>query len=162
MKHIRIGHGFDIHRFEEGKPLKLGGVRIPEARGMKGHSDGDVILHALCDALLGALALGDIGQYFPETDPRWAGADSRTFLREILTFLKRDGYEIQNIDITVLAEFPKLMPYREKICQTIADALRIARHCVNVKAKTMEKLGPIGAEEALAAHVVCLLAHSPS
>jgi len=154
---MRIGHGFDIHRFEADKPLILGGVKIPFSKGMCAHSDGDVVLHAVCDALLGAAALGDIGKHFPDTDPKWKQANSRDFLRHIVTLLKQRGFQVQNIDVSVIAEVPKLAPYVETMCENIAADVGIKRDCVNVKATTMEKLGPIGQEEAIAAHAVVLL-----
>ena len=154
---MRIGHGFDIHRFEENKPLMLGGVHIPFHQGMLGHSDGDVVLHAICDALLGAAALGDIGRHFPDTDPEWKKADSRMFLRHVIQLIKARNFRVQNIDVTIIAEAPKLAPYIDQMCEHIAADAEIDRLAVNVKATTMEKLGPIGAQEAIAAHVVALI-----
>jgi 2-C-methyl-D-erythritol 2,4-cyclodiphosphate synthase len=154
---MRIGHGFDIHRFEVDRPLILGGVSIPFHKGMLAHSDGDVVLHALCDALLGALGRGDIGDHFPDNDPQWKKADSRVFLRHVMQFLQSQSFQVANIDITVIAEVPKLGPYKEQMCENIAADLQIDPLCVNIKATTMEKLGPIGAEEAIAAHAVVLL-----
>ena len=158
---IRIGHGFDIHRFQEGKPLMLGGVHVPYHRGMLAHSDGDVILHAICDALLGALALGDMGRHFPDTDPKWKSADSRFFLRHVMDLLLQHAYRVQNIDVSVIAQVPKLAPYMDQMCKNIAEDAKVDRHCINVKATTMEKLGPIGQEEAIAAHAVVLVVHEP-
>jgi 2-C-methyl-D-erythritol 2,4-cyclodiphosphate synthase len=154
---MRIGHGFDIHRFEADKPLILGGVHIPFHKGMRAHSDGDVVLHAVCDALLGAAALGDIGRHFPDTDAKWKKADSRTFLRHVVQLVKERGFQVQNIDVTIIAEVPKLAPYVDQMCEHIAGDTGIDRFAVNVKATTMEKLGPIGAEEAIAAHAVVLM-----
>lgn len=154
---IRIGHGFDIHRFQEGKPLILGGVSIPFHSGMEAHSDGDVVLHAICDALLGAAALGDIGRHFPDTDPKWQGVDSRILLQHTLGLIKQHGFSVQNIDVSIIAEIPKLAPYIDTMCQNIATHLSIDRLCVNVKATTMEKLGPIGQGEAIATHAVVLI-----
>lgn len=159
---MRIGHGFDIHCFEVDKPLILGGVLIPFHKGMLAHSDGDVVLHALCDALLGALALGDIGRHFPDHDPQWKKADSRIFLRHVLQLMQARSFQVANVDITVIAEVPKLGPHKEEMCENIAADLQIDRTCVNVKATTMEKLGPIGAEEGIAAHAVVLLRHTSS
>lgn len=155
---MRIGHGFDIHRFQENaKPLILGGVEIPFHKGIKAHSDGDVVIHAVCDALLGAVALGDIGLHFPDNDPQWRSADSRTFLRHVIELVKQRGFQVQNIDVSVIAEAPKLAPFMEKMCQNIAQDANVDRYAVNVKATTMEKLGPIGQEEAIAAHAVVLV-----
>jgi len=154
---MRIGHGFDIHRFEADKPLILGGVPIPFPQGMSAHSDGDVVLHAVCDALLGAAALGDIGRHFPDHDPTWKKADSRIFLRHVMSLLRERGFQAHNIDVTVIAEVPKLAPYIEQMCENIAADAGIDRFAVNVKATTMEKLGPIGAEKGIAAHAVVLV-----
>lgn len=154
---MRIGHGFDIHKFESNKPLMLGGIHIPFHKGMCAHSDGDVVLHALCDALLGAAALGDIGRHFPDNDPKWEKADSRVFLRHVIELVKARGFQVGNIDITILAEVPKLSPHIEAMCEQIARDIQLDCACINIKATTMEKLGPIGAEEAIAAHVVVLL-----
>lgn len=154
---IRIGHGFDIHRFEENKPLILGGVPIPFHKGMCAHSDGDVIIHAVCDALLGAVALGDIGHHFPDNDPNWQAADSRIFLRHVIELVKQRGFQVQNMDVSVIAEVPKLAPYIEKMCENLALDANVDRYAVNIKATTMEKLGPIGQEEAIAAHAVVLI-----
>lgn len=154
---MRIGHGFDIHKFESNKPLMLGGIHIPFHKGMRAHSDGDVVLHALCDALLGAAALGDIGRHFPDNDPKWEKADSRVFVRHVIELVKARGFQVGNIDITILAEVPKLSPHIEAMCEQIARDIQLDQACINIKATTMEKLGPIGAEEAIAAHVVVLL-----
>lgn len=154
---MRIGHGFDIHRFVADKPLVLGGVVIPFSRGMLGHSDGDVVLHALCDALLGAAALGDIGRHFSDQDPRWQGADSRIFLRHVVELLSQRGYRVSNVDVTIIAETPKLAPYMAQMCDNIALDMAVASDVVNIKATTMEQLGPIGAEQAIAAHAVALV-----
>lgn len=154
---LRIGHGFDIHRFEEGKPLVLGGVSIPFPKGMQAHSDGDVVLHAVCDALLGAAALGDIGKHFPDTDPQYRGSDSRMLLRHVVTLIRQQKFAVQNVDVTVVAQVPKLAPHIAAMCANMAADLAISLSCVNIKATTMEKLGPIGQEEALAAYAVVLL-----
>lgn len=154
---MRIGHGFDIHRFEAGKLLILGGVPIPFPQGMKAHSDGDVLLHAICDALLGAAALGDIGQHFPDNDPKFKNADSRQLLKNILSLVHENGFCIENLDATIMAEAPKFAPYISAMRETIAQDLRIDKSRVSVKATTMEKLGPIGAEQAIAVHAVVLL-----
>ena len=154
---MRIGHGFDIHRFEMGKPLILGGVHIPFPQGMKAHSDGDVLLHAVCDALLGAASLKDIGTHFPDTDSRYKGIDSRTLLLNVVQLLRQKGFNIQNIDATILAEQPKMAPHLEVMCDNLASDTGLDRSCVNVKATTMEKLGAIGQGEAIAVHAVVLL-----
>ena len=154
---IRIGHGFDIHRFEPHKPLILGGVLIPHPHGMQAHSDGDVVLHAVCDALLGSLALGDIGKYFPDTDPQWKNVSSRIFLRQTILLIQERGFRVQNVDVTVIAEVPKLAPYIDAMCEHMAIDMQVDRSWVNVKATTMEKLGPIGQAEAIAAHAVVLV-----
>jgi 2-C-methyl-D-erythritol 2,4-cyclodiphosphate synthase len=154
---MRIGHGFDIHRFVADKPLMLGGILIPFPQGMLGHSDGDVVLHAICDALLGAAALGDIGQHFPDTDQQWHCADSSLFLRHINELIHQHNFSIQNIDVTIVAQVPKLAPYLDAMAENITHHLNIARNQVNIKATTMERLGPIGEEKAIAAHAVTLL-----
>ncbi len=154
---MRIGHGFDIHRFVDGKLLILGGVSIPHSRGMLGHSDGDVVLHAVCDALLGAAALGDIGNHFSDRDPQWQGADSRIFLRQVHVLLVERHYAVHNIDVTIIAETPKLAPYTKQMVANIAQDLHMPPDTVNIKATTMEKLGPIGQEEGIAAHAVALI-----
>jgi 2-C-methyl-D-erythritol 2,4-cyclodiphosphate synthase len=135
----------------------LGGVKVPHARGVLAHSDGDVLLHALCDALLGAAALGDIGMHFPDSDPRWKGADSRAFVRHVSELLQQRGYRIVNVDATVLAEAPRLGKYRETMRTNIAEDLGIALDCVNVKATTTELLGFIGRREGLACQAIALL-----
>lgn len=157
---FRIGHGFDIHQFEENKPLILGGVPIPYSKGMKGHSDGDVVIHALCDAILGAAAMGDIGKYFPDTDSQHKNRNSREFLREIVHLVHQKDYQIGNADVSIIAQVPKLAPYLEQMCVLLSQDLRIAVTDVNVKATTMERLGPIGQEQAIAAHAVVLLSAS--
>jgi 2-C-methyl-D-erythritol 2,4-cyclodiphosphate synthase len=154
---MRIGHGFDIHRFIDDKPLILGGVSIPHPRGMLGHSDGDVVLHAICDALLGAAGLGDIGRHFSDKDTQWRGADSRIFLRQVHVLLAQRGYAVHNVDVTIIAEAPKLASYAQQMVANIAQDLHIPLDTVNIKATTMEKLGPIGQEEAIAAHAVVLI-----
>ena len=156
---MRVGFGFDVHAFEAGDHVTLGGVRIPYSQGVKAHSDGDVLLHALCDALLGAMCLGDIGQHFPDTDPRWKGADSRTFLRHCARLLRENGYRLVNADLTVLAEAPRLGPHRAQIRANLASDLETTPDRINVKATTCEGLGAIGRSEGLACHAVVLLAH---
>lgn len=157
---LRIGHGFDVHRFGEGDHLMIGGVRIAHGQGFVAHSDGDVLLHALCDALLGACALGDIGQHFPDTDPRWAGADSRALLRHVVALIGEAGYLIGNVDATVIAQAPKLAPHIAAMRETIATDLGVALGAVNVKATTTERLGFTGRGEGIAAEAVALLSAS--
>jgi 2-C-methyl-D-erythritol 2,4-cyclodiphosphate synthase len=154
---MRIGHGFDVHRFKEGDHVMLGGVRIPHTQGVEAHSDGDVMLHALCDALLGAAALGDIGVFFPPSDPHYAGMDSAIFLREVHARVQQEGCCIENLDITLVAEAPKIGPYREEIRTNIANILSLNLNAVNIKATTTEKLGYCGRGEGLAAYAVVLL-----
>jgi 2-C-methyl-D-erythritol 2,4-cyclodiphosphate synthase len=151
---MRIGHGFDVHAFSTGDHIMLGGVRIAHGRGLKAHSDGDVVLHALCDALLGAAALGDIGKHFPDTDPRWRGADSRQLLRHVTTLLAERGLKAGQLDITVIAEAPKLAPHIAVMCANLARDLGLPLDCVNVKATTAEGLGALGRGEGIAAHAV--------
>ena len=153
----RIGIGYDIHRLVEERKLVLGGVEIPFEKGLLGHSDSDVLSHAICDALLGAAALGDIGAHFPDTDSRWAGASSLDFLAHVLELLTERGYSIANIDATVLAERPKLKPYVQSIRESLAKVLRLDVDQVSVKAKTNEGLESIGRGEAIAAQAVALL-----
>jgi 2-C-methyl-D-erythritol 4-phosphate cytidylyltransferase/2-C-methyl-D-erythritol 2,4-cyclodiphosphate synthase len=154
---MRIGSGFDVHTFGEGEFVMLGGVRVPYGRGVIAHSDGDVILHALCDALLGAAGLGDIGQHFRDDDPQWRGADSKGFVRGVLVMLGERNLAVVNADITVLAEAPRLSQHREEIRRSIAELLEVATDCVNVKATTTEKMGFLGRGEGLAAQAVVLL-----
>lgn len=154
---MRVGLGHDRHRLVIGKPLILGGVTIPFDRGLHGHSDADVLMHAVTDALLGALALGDIGEWFPNSDPQWAGANSAVFLKAAIEEVRRRGWEIANLDATIHAERPKLSPYKSTIADNLATLLGITREQVNVKAKTGETVGPIGREEAVDADAVVLL-----
>jgi 2-C-methyl-D-erythritol 2,4-cyclodiphosphate synthase len=154
---IRIGHGFDVHAFGPGDAVILGGVRIAHAAGVVAHSDGDVVIHALCDALLGALALGDIGQHFPPTDARWRNADSREFLRHAMVLLRERGWQLGNADVTVIAEAPKVGPHREAMRTALADTMGCDVALVSVKATTTEKLGFTGRGEGLAAEAVVLI-----
>src|SRR5882757_16608 len=147
---LRIGQGYDVHSFGEGDHVMLGGVRIPHTAGVLAHSDGDVMLHALCDALLGALALGDIGVHFPDTDPQWRGVDSRVFLRHVAALLAQRHYRVVNVDTTVLAEAPRLGKFREAMRTNIAADLGITIEQVSIKATTSEGLGFIGKREGLA------------
>ena len=154
---MRIGHGYDVHRFEKGRELFLGGVNIPFDLGLKGHSDADVLLHAVCDALLGAAALGDIGKHFPDTDSKYKGISSLILLKNVGELVKETGYKIENIDVTVIAQTPKLAPYIEEMRQNIADTLCVDKSAVNVKATTEEGLGFTGEKLGIAAHSVCLI-----
>jgi 2-C-methyl-D-erythritol 2,4-cyclodiphosphate synthase len=156
---IRIGHGFDVHQLVEGRKCIIGGVDIPHDKGLKGHSDADVLLHAICDALLGALALGDIGKHFPDTDPRFKGIDSRELLRHVAQLVKDNGYGVVNVDATVIAEAPRLAKHIAAMCGNIAADLGVAVDCVNVKATTSEKLGFTGRGEGIAAEAVCLVSN---
>ncbi|ASP38765.1 2-C-methyl-D-erythritol 2,4-cyclodiphosphate synthase [Bacterioplanes sanyensis] len=154
---MRIGHGFDVHAFEAGDFVMLGGVKIPHSHGLKAHSDGDVALHALADALLGAAAMGDIGQHFPDTDPQWQGADSRALLRHVMGLLQQQGYRLMNADVTVIAQAPKLAPHIQAMRSCIADDLQVELGAINVKATTTEKLGYVGRKEGIAVHAVVLI-----
>lgn len=154
---MRIGHGYDVHRLTEGRPLILGGVTIPYEKGLLGHSDADVLAHAISDALLGAAALGDIGAHFPDTDSAFAGADSLKLLAAVCEKLRAKGYEIGNIDATILAQQPKLRPYIETMVENLAAACSIEKDRINVKATTEEKLGFTGSGDGMAAHAVCIL-----
>ncbi len=154
---MRIGQGTDVHAFGPGDFVMLGGVRVPHTRGVVAHSDGDVILHALCDALLGAAGLGDIGQHFKDTDPRWKGADSKGFVRHIIGMLRDRNLRVGNADVTVLSEAPKVGPHRDEIRRQIADLLEVGTDYVNVKATTTERLGFLGRAEGIAAQAVVLL-----
>ena len=154
---MRIGHGYDVHRLVEGRSLILGGVRIPFEKGLDGHSDADVLTHAVMDALLGAAAMGDIGKLFPDNDDRYLGADSIALLREVDRRLTETGYRLGNLDVTVIAQRPKLAPYINQMRQNLAAALRTELQNVSVKATTEEHLGFTGSGEGIAAHAVCLL-----
>lgn len=157
---MRIGHGYDVHAFAAGDHVMLGGVRIAHSQGLRAHSDGDVLLHALCDALLGAAALGDIGKHFPDSDPRWRGVDSRQLLREVLKLLAAKGLKPLQVDATVIAEAPKLAPHVAAMCANLSKDLGLPLDCVNVKATTSEGLGHIGRGEGLAVHAVALVGRS--
>jgi 2-C-methyl-D-erythritol 2,4-cyclodiphosphate synthase len=154
---MRIGHGYDVHRFAEGDFITLGGVRIAHTFGLLAHSDGDVLLHALSDALLGAAALGDIGKHFPDTDPQFKGADSRVLLRHVLKQVQGKGWKVGNVDATIVAQTPKMAPHIESMRALIAQDLQVELDQVNVKATTTEKLGFTGREEGIAVHAVALL-----
>lgn len=154
---MRVGQGFDVHQLVEGRKLIMGGVEIPYERGLLGHSDADVLLHAISDALLGAAALGDIGRHFPDSDPRYKGIDSRHLLREVMRLVKGKGYGVVNLDATIIAQAPKMAPHIEQMVANIAADLGVEVGCVNVKATTTEKLGYTGRGEGIAAQAVCLI-----
>ena len=154
---MRIGHGFDVHALVLGRPCIIGGVNVPYAKGLDGHSDADVLLHAICDALLGAAALGDIGQHFPPTDARFKGIDSRQLLRHVVALLHQRGYKVVNIDSTVICELPKLSPHTAQMRALIAADCQVSLDAINVKATTTEKLGFTGRGEGIAAEAVCLI-----
>ncbi len=154
---IRIGHGYDVHAFKEGDHLVLGGVTIPHTKAFAAHSDGDVLIHALCDALLGAAALGDIGRHFPDTDQQYKGIDSRLLLRHVVELLHGKGWRVGNVDATIVAQRPKMAPHIEAMCVNLAADLQVERNQVNVKATTTEHLGFTGREEGIAVHAVALL-----
>jgi 2-C-methyl-D-erythritol 2,4-cyclodiphosphate synthase len=154
---MRIGHGFDVHAFGDGDHIMLGGVRVPHERGLEAHSDGDVILHALCDALLGAIAEGDKGAHFPDSDPRWSGADSRSLLGRVVEMVHDRGFEVANADLTVVAQAPRIRPFAETMTCRIAEDLQVDPSQVNVKATTTERLGSTGRGEGIAAFAVVLL-----
>lgn len=154
---MRIGFGYDSHRFEEGRPLVLGGVRFPGERGLKGHSDADVVIHALIDALLGAAALGDIGSHFPDTDERWRGAVSTNLLASVVRDVRAAGFSIGNVDVTVVCETPRLRPKIDEMRESLASVLGIDVSRVSVKGKTNEQMDDVGARLGIEAHAVCLL-----
>ena len=157
---MRIGHGYDVHRLVECRDLILGGVQIPYEKGLLGHSDADVLLHAVSDALLGAAALGDIGKHFPDTDPTYKGADSLKLLEIVAQRVKNAGFSVSNVDVTMIAQAPKLRPYIDTMRQNIANAIGVTVDRVNVKATTEEHLGFTGTGEGMACHAVCLLEES--
>lgn len=154
---MRIGHGYDVHRLVDGRKLILGGVEIEHEKGLLGHSDADVLLHAISDSLLGAAALGDIGKLFPDNDPAYLGADSLVLLRKVAEHLKENGFSVVNVDATVIAQAPKLAPHIQKMRENIAKAIDVDVSCVSVKATTEEKLGFTGEKLGIAAHAVCLI-----
>jgi 2-C-methyl-D-erythritol 2,4-cyclodiphosphate synthase len=158
---MRVGHGYDAHRFEAGRPLILGGVHVPHDRGLAAHSDGDAVIHALCDALLGAAALGDIGAHFPDTDPALRNIDSRLLLRRVNELLQRHGWRVGNVDVTIVAQAPRLAGFIPEMRRVLAGDLGIGIEHVSVKATTTERMGFIGREEGLAAHAVALLLTVP-
>jgi 2-C-methyl-D-erythritol 2,4-cyclodiphosphate synthase len=154
---VRIGQGFDVHALVAGRKLVIGGVTIPFEKGLAGHSDADVLIHAICDALLGAAALGDIGRHFPDSDPKYRNVDSRALLREVWAKVRDAGFSIANIDATVIAEAPKLAPYIGAMVDRLSADLGLEPGCVNVKAKTAERLGALGRGEGIAAEAIALL-----
>ena len=154
---FRVGNGYDVHQLAEGLPLVLGGVKVPHTKGCVAHSDGDVLIHALCDALLGALALGDIGQHFPDTSDEYAGIDSAILLRRVVAMVRERGWEIVNVDITLLAQKPKIAPFVPQMRETLAGVLGLPVDTVSVKATTTERLGFVGREEGVSAYATCLL-----
>lgn len=157
MTSLRIGHGFDAHRFGEGDHVVIGGVRIPHDQGMVAHSDGDVLVHALCDALLGAAALGDIGKHFPDTSMDFKGIDSRILLRRVMEVLAAKGYQVVNVDTTIVAQAPRMAAHIEAMAANLAEDLRVAPEAVNVKATTTERMGYTGRGEGIAAYAVALI-----
>ncbi|MGD1919785.1 MAG: 2-C-methyl-D-erythritol 2,4-cyclodiphosphate synthase [Pleurocapsa sp.] len=154
---IRIGNGYDIHQLVAGRPLILGGIEVPHSSGLLGHSDADVLIHAIMDALLGALGMGDIGHYFPPSDPKWKGADSKILMEQVAAIIQSAGWKIGNIDSTVVAEQPKLKPHLKPMRNAIAKILQIEIEQISIKATTNEKLGPVGREEGICAYAVVLL-----
>ncbi|MDD5275936.1 MAG: 2-C-methyl-D-erythritol 2,4-cyclodiphosphate synthase [Methylovulum sp.] len=154
---MRVGQGYDVHRFNAGDHIILGGVKIPYEQGLEAHSDGDVLLHALSDALLGAAALGDIGKHFPDTDPEFKGVDSRVLLRHVYRIVQEKGYSLVNADVTIIAQAPKMAPHIAAMCANIADDLQVDVDCINVKATTTEKLGFEGRKEGIAVQAIVLV-----
>ncbi len=154
---LRIGHGYDVHAFADNRRCIIGGVDIPYEKGLLGHSDADVLLHAISDSLLGAAAMGDIGRHFPDTDPEFEGADSLVLLKYVVKLISEKGHKVNNIDATIIAQAPKMAPHIEQMRKNIADALQVDIDCVNVKATTEERLGFTGRKEGISAHCVCLL-----
>jgi 2-C-methyl-D-erythritol 2,4-cyclodiphosphate synthase len=154
---FRVGHGYDVHKLVEGRKCIIGGVEIPFELGLLGHSDADVLLHAISDSLLGAAALGDIGKHFPDTDPKYEGADSLKLLEQVVKLVNREGYSVGNIDATVIAQKPKLLPYIEKMRDNVARACNVDVSAINIKATTEEKLGFTGRLEGISAHAVSLI-----
>ena len=157
MSTLRIGQGFDVHQLVEGRPLIIGGITIPHGKGLLGHSDADVLLHAICDALIGAAGLGDIGKHFSDTDPRYKNIDSRILLRNVYRLLTDKSYKIVNIDATIIAQSPKMAPHIPSMIATIAQDLEMPADCINLKAKTAEHLGAVGRKEGIVAEAVCLI-----
>jgi 2-C-methyl-D-erythritol 2,4-cyclodiphosphate synthase len=159
---MRIGHGYDVHVFDPDRPLFLGGVQIPHSHGLLGHSDADVLLHAICDAILGAAALGDIGRHFPDTDPAYKGISSLTLLQKAVDLVRKKGFTLINIDATLVLQKPRIAPYISEMIQRITEATGLASDAINIKGTTTEKLGFTGRQEGVAAHAVVLLKENPS
>ncbi len=157
MSGLRVGHGFDVHRLVAGRPLRLGGIAVPHARGLEGHSDGDCVLHAVCDALLGAVGEGDMGRHFPSRDPRWRGADSRVFVEEVRRLVAAARYRLGNLDVTIVAQEPVLAPHLEAMRAAIAALLEAEEEQVSVKAKSADHLGALGRGEGIAALATVLV-----
>jgi 2-C-methyl-D-erythritol 2,4-cyclodiphosphate synthase len=162
MTTLRIGHGFDAHRLVAGRALRLGGIEVPHGRGLEGHSDGDCVLHAACDALLGALGAGDMGQHFPSRDPRWRGADSRVFVAEVARLLREGSWRLANLDVTVIAQEPVLAPHLGPMRSAIAASLGVADELVSVKAKSTDHMGAVGRGEGIAALATALVHKEPA
>jgi len=157
MSNFRIGHGYDVHKLEEGKKFIIGGIEIDHDKGAVGHSDADVVIHVICDALLGALSLGDIGKHFPDTDNKYKGIDSKILLQKVMKLVKEEKYQISNVDVTILLQKPKLRNYIDSMRDTLSNIMVINKSQISVKATTTEGLGFVGREEGVAAHCVCIL-----
>lgn len=157
MSNFRIGHGYDVHKLEEGKKFIIGGIEIDHDKGAVGHSDADVVIHVICDALLGALSLGDIGKHFPDTDDIYKGINSKILLKKVMKLVKEEKYQISNVDVTILLQKPKLRNYIDSIRDTLSNIMEINKSQISVKATTTEGLGFVGREEGVAAHCVCIL-----
>ena len=157
MSNFRIGHGYDVHKLEDGKKFVIGGIEIEHYKGAVGHSDADVVIHVICDALLGALSLGDIGKHFPDTDNKYKGIDSKILLKKVMKLVKEEKYQISNVDVTILLQKPKLRNYIDSMRDTLSNIMEINKSQISVKATTTEGLGFVGREEGVAAHCVCIL-----
>ena len=157
MSNFRIGHGYDVHKLENGKKFVIGGIEIEHYKGAVGHSDADVVIHVICDALLGALSLGDIGKHFPDTDGKYKGIDSKILLQKVMKLVQEEKYKISNVDVTILLQKPKLRNYIDSIRDTLSNIMEINKSQISVKATTTEGLGFVGREEGVAAHCVCIL-----
>ena len=157
---FRVGHGFDAHRLVAGRPLILAGVEVPHDRGLEGHSDGDCVIHAVCDALLGAAAAGDMGRHFPSSDARWKGVPSRRFLAEVTRLVAEQGYVVENVDVTVIAQAPALAPHLERMRASLGEELGLGLEAISVKAKSTDHLGAVGRGEGIAAQATALLRHT--
>lgn len=157
MSNFRIGHGYDVHKLEEGKKFVIGGIEIDHHKGAVGHSDADVVIHVICDALLGALSLGDIGKHFPDTDDKFKGIDSKILLQKVMKLIQEEKYQISNVDVTILLQKPKLRNYIDSMRDILSNIMEINKSQISVKATTTEGLGFVGREEGVAAHCVCIL-----